>query len=79
MMKTRTARLFWAGLLTLNVGTAPLLLYVLVGPRDGPTLGLGLLMAVWLSWIIGIVLLIGAAVSFLRAHPFWDKDLQDHR
>jgi len=66
-MGTRSARLFWAGLVTLNVGTAPLLIYVLLGPRDGPTVGLALLTALWLSWIIGIVLLIGAAASFMRS------------
>lgn len=76
-MKTRTARLFWAGLLVLNVGTAPLLLYIVVGPHDGPGVGLGLLMAVWLSWIIGIVLLLGAAVSFLRSHSRWEEEFGD--
>ena len=76
-MKTRTSRLFWAGLLVLNVGTAPLLLYVLIGPNDGPTVGLGLLMAVWLSWIIGIVLLLGSAVSFLRSHPVWEEKFEE--
>ena len=66
---TRSARLFWAGLATLNVGTAPLAIYVLLAPKGSLSLGSGLLMVLWLSWIVGAVLLVGAGVSYMRTHP----------
>jgi hypothetical protein len=64
---TRSAKLFWAGLVTLNLGTAPLLFYVLTGPHDGRLISTGLLAALWLSWVVGVVLLLGAAANFMRS------------
>ena len=50
------------------VGTAPLLLYVMFGPKDGNPVGLGILM--WLSWLVGGALLIwgfgGVLLSYFR-------------
>ena len=67
MTPMRSAKLFWAGLVTLNLGTAPLLMYVLTGPHAGRGISTGLLTALWLSWAIGLVLLVGAAARFFRS------------
>lgn len=52
----------------LVVGTLPLLLYLMMGPKEGNPVGLGILM--WLSWLIGGVQLvrgtIGVVVAYLR-------------
>lgn len=49
-------------------GTVPLLIYVLLGPKDGNPIGLGLLMC--LSWLVGGAFagsgIIGAAIARLR-------------
>jgi hypothetical protein len=42
-------------------GTVPLLLYIVLGPKDGNPIGLGLLML--LSWLIGAVLVIWSIVG----------------
>lgn len=56
------------GALIVAVGTVPLLIYGMVGPKDGNPVGLGLLM--WLSWLIGGVLviwgIIGGLIAYLR-------------
>ena len=48
------------------VGTVPLLIYVLVGPKDGNPIGLGLLMC--LSWLVGGVLVTWGVIGALVAH-----------
>ena len=52
----------------LAIGTLPLLLYVMFGPKDGNPVGLGILMC--LSWLIGGILVIwgtiSAVVGYLR-------------
>jgi hypothetical protein len=48
----------------------PLLLYLILGPKDGNPIGLGLLMS--LGWLVGVVLIAwgaaGLAISKLRGH-----------
>ena len=39
------------GAIIIGAGTLPLLIYVLIGPKDGNPIGLGLFM--WLSWLVG--------------------------
>ena len=56
------------GATVIGVGTLPLLIYVIVGPKDGNPIGLGLLMS--LSWFVGGALaavgLIGGAIARAR-------------
>jgi len=47
------------------VGSIPLILYVMVGPRDGNPVGLGLLMA--LSWLVGAVLTAWGVIGLVVA------------
>jgi hypothetical protein len=47
------------------VGSVPLILYVMVGPRDGNPVGLGLLM--WLSWLVGAVLTAWGVIGLVVA------------
>ena len=47
------------------VGSVPLILYVMVGPRDGNPVGLGLLM--WLSWLVGAVLIAWGVIGLVVA------------
>ena len=54
------------GALIVAVGTVPLLIYVMVGPKDGNPIGLGLLM--WLSWLTGGVLLAWGGIGGLMAY-----------
>jgi hypothetical protein len=67
-MQSAHAKKLKIGGLIVAVGTLPLLGYVLLGPKDGNPVGLGILM--WLSWLIGGALLIwgtiGTVVSHLR-------------
>jgi hypothetical protein len=58
------------GAMIIGAGTVPLLIYVLIGPKDGNPIGLGLLM--WLSWLVGGALaaagLIGGAIARFRGN-----------
>jgi hypothetical protein len=47
------------------VGSVPLILYVIVGPRDGNPVGLGLLMG--LSWLVGAVLTVWGVIGLVVA------------
>jgi hypothetical protein len=47
------------------VGSLPLILYVMVGPRDGNPVGLGLLMC--LSWLVGAVLTAWGVIGLVLA------------
>ena len=47
------------------VGSVPLILYVMVGPRDGNPIGLGLLMG--FSWLVGAVLIAWGVIGLLAA------------
>jgi hypothetical protein len=47
------------------VGSVPLILYVMLGPRDGNPVGLGLLMA--LSWLVGAVLIAWGVIGLVVA------------
>jgi hypothetical protein len=47
------------------VGSVPLILYVMVGPKDGNPVGLGLLM--WLSWLVGAVLIAWGVIGLVVA------------
>ena len=47
------------------VGSVPLILYVMVGPRDGNPVGLGLLMC--LSWLVGAVLTAWGVIGLVVA------------
>jgi hypothetical protein len=47
------------------VGSVPLILYVMLGPRDGNPVGLGLLMA--LSWLVGAVLTAWGVIGLVVA------------
>ena len=49
----------------LAIGTLPLLLYVMFGPKDGNPVGFGILM--WLSWLIGGILVIWGTISAVVA------------
>jgi hypothetical protein len=71
MTAPHTRRLTIGGLV-LVLGTAPLLLYVLFGPRDGNPVGLGILM--WLSWLAGGVLVIWGFVGLLRSILYGKRD-----
>ncbi len=53
------------GIAVAVVGSVPLILYVMVGPRDGNPLGLGLLM--WLSWLVGAVLIAWGVIGLVVA------------
>ena len=43
MNLAKQSKLLWAGVWVLTLTTAPLLLYVMFGPKDGNPIGLGLL------------------------------------
>ena len=47
------------------VGSIPLILYMMVGPRDGNPIGLGLLMS--LCWLVGAVLIAWGAIGVVIA------------
>ena len=47
------------------VGSIPLILYMMVGPRDGNPIGLGLLMC--LSWLVGAVLTAWGVIGLVVA------------
>ena len=47
------------------VGSVPLILYVMMGPRDGNPVGLGLLMC--LGWLVGAVLIAWGVIGLVVA------------
>jgi hypothetical protein len=53
------------GVAVAAVGSVPLILYVMLGPRDGNPVGLGLLMA--LSWLVGAVLTAWGVIGLVIA------------
>ena len=59
------------GGLIVAAGTVPLLIYVMVGPKDGNPIGLGLLM--WLSWLVGGVVVIWGVIGGLIAYLGRDR------
>jgi len=56
------------GVIIVGAGTLPLLIYVLVGPKHGNPVGLGMLM--WLCWLVGGVFIVtglfGGVVARIR-------------
>jgi hypothetical protein len=57
-------KLFWAGAIVVAMSVAPLLLYVIFGPKDGNPIGLGLLM--FFGVPLGLVLLVIGLVTGRR-------------
>jgi hypothetical protein len=49
------SKMFWAGIATIDVSIAPILLYSMLGPADGNPIGLGLLRTFGVP--VGLVLL----------------------
>jgi hypothetical protein len=58
------SKLFWAGAIVIATSVAPLLLYVIFGPKDGNPIGLGLLMIFGVP--LGLVLLVIGLVTGRR-------------
>jgi len=65
-MQSAHAKKLKVGGLIVAAGTLPLLVYVLLGPKDGNPVGLGILM--WLSWLMGGALLIWGTIGTLVSH-----------
>ncbi len=58
------SKLFWAGAIVIAMSVAPLLLYVIFGPKDGNPIGLGLLF--FFGVPLGLVLLVIGLVTGRR-------------
>ncbi|MBI2678657.1 MAG: hypothetical protein HYX28_07725 [Candidatus Koribacter versatilis] len=56
MKLAKQSKLFWSGVWVLALSVAPLLLYVIFGPKDGNPIGLGLLF--FFGAPIGFILII---------------------
>jgi len=52
----RKSTFFWVGLFIVGASLAPLLLYIVFGPKDGNPIGLGLLMTFGLP--VGLIFLV---------------------
>jgi hypothetical protein len=63
MRKMTPAKRLLVGLAIAAGATVPLLLYVILGPRHGNPIGLGLLM--WLGWLVGLVLMAWGAIGLV--------------
>jgi hypothetical protein len=58
----KLSKLFWIGVVVAAASLAPLLLYVVFGPKDGNPIGLGLLF--FFGTPVGVILtLVGLATS----------------
>jgi hypothetical protein len=60
----KLSKLFWAGLIVMGLSLAPLLLYIVFGPKDGNPIGLGLLM--FFGVPLGLLIFILGAVRGRR-------------
>ena len=61
----RGLRILLRSLLVGALGVAPLLVYILLGPKDGNPIGLGLLAALAVA-VSGIGMLIGAVIAAME-------------
>jgi len=56
LAKAKLPKLFWIGVWVLALSAAPLLLYIVFGPKDGNPIGLGLLL--FFGAPIGFILMV---------------------
>ena len=61
MTLSKQPKMFWIGVSVLGLSIAPLLLYVIFGPKDGNPIGLGLLF--FFGAPVGFVLIVVGLVT----------------